>query len=111
MVEAQPNALGLRSSKLCTFMVNCGMQDGVAGMTCGVKPILNYTEVQCRYRNYLMACAALMDQQAQPMYFPLLDAPVPPGIRNLQILLERAWRAGESNSLSSMARDSIPTRL
>ncbi|KAI0807167.1 peptidase family C78-domain-containing protein [Fomes fomentarius] len=48
----------------------------------------------CGYRNYLMACAALMDQQEQPMYFPLLDAPVPPGIRNLQILLERAWRAG-----------------
>ncbi|RPD79922.1 DUF1671-domain-containing protein [Lentinus tigrinus ALCF2SS1-7] len=48
----------------------------------------------CGYRNYLMACAALMDQQHQPMYFPLLDAPVPPGIRNFQILLERAWRDG-----------------
>ncbi|RDX48285.1 DUF1671-domain-containing protein [Lentinus brumalis] len=48
----------------------------------------------CGYRNYLMACAALMDQQRQPLYFPLLDAPVPPGIRNFQILLERAWRDG-----------------
>ncbi|KAI0374736.1 DUF1671-domain-containing protein [Pilatotrama ljubarskyi] len=48
----------------------------------------------CGYRNYLMACAALMDQQWQPMYFPLLDAPTPPGILNLQELLEEAWRHG-----------------
>ncbi|KAI0747975.1 peptidase family C78-domain-containing protein [Daedaleopsis nitida] len=46
----------------------------------------------CGYRNYLMACAALMDQQTQPLYFPLLDAPAPPGLRNLQILVERAWK-------------------
>ncbi|KAI1796022.1 peptidase family C78-domain-containing protein [Ganoderma leucocontextum] len=48
----------------------------------------------CGYRNYLMACAALMDQQIQPMYFPLLDTPSTPGVRNLQILIERAWRDG-----------------
>ncbi|KAI0361938.1 DUF1671-domain-containing protein [Trametes cingulata] len=48
----------------------------------------------CGYRNYLMACAALMDQQRQPMYFPLLDAPTPPGILNLQELLEEAWKRG-----------------
>ncbi|EIW60199.1 uncharacterized protein TRAVEDRAFT_164804 [Trametes versicolor FP-101664 SS1] len=46
----------------------------------------------CGYRNYLMACAALMAQQRQPMYFPLLDTPTPPGIRNLQVLLEEAWK-------------------
>lgn len=48
----------------------------------------------CGYRNYLMACAVLMDQQIQPMYFPLLDTPSTPGVRNLQILIERAWRDG-----------------
>lgn len=42
-----------------------------------------------------MACAALMDQQIQPMYFPLLDTPSTPGVRNLQILIERAWRDGK----------------
>ncbi|KAI8998781.1 peptidase family C78-domain-containing protein [Trametes punicea] len=48
----------------------------------------------CGYRNYLMACAALMDQRRQPMYFPLLDSPLPPGIRNLQQTLEDAWKHG-----------------
>lgn len=45
-----------------------------------------------------MACAALMDQQIQPMYFPLLDTPSTPGVRNLQILIERAWRDGKLHS-------------
>ncbi|KAI0781089.1 peptidase family C78-domain-containing protein [Trametes elegans] len=48
----------------------------------------------CGYRNYLMVCAALMDQEQQPLYFPLLDSPTPPGVRNLQVLLEEAWRNG-----------------
>jgi len=41
-----------------------------------------------------MACAALMDQHAQPMYFPLLDAPTPPGVRYLQDWIEDAWAKG-----------------
>ncbi|KAI0831149.1 peptidase family C78-domain-containing protein, partial [Trametes gibbosa] len=48
----------------------------------------------CGYRNYLMACAVLMSQQRQPMYFPLLDTPTPPGVRNLQVMLEEAWKNG-----------------
>ncbi|KAF9262200.1 hypothetical protein L218DRAFT_929875 [Marasmius fiardii PR-910] len=48
----------------------------------------------CGYRNFLMACAALMDQPFQPMYFPLLDEPISPGIRNLQRWIEEAWRKG-----------------
>jgi hypothetical protein len=47
-----------------------------------------------RYRNFLMACAALMDQTLQPLYFPLLDAPIGPGVRNLQTWIEAAWQAG-----------------
>ncbi|RPD65986.1 hypothetical protein L227DRAFT_597351 [Lentinus tigrinus ALCF2SS1-6] len=73
-----PNVHGYVSSKQCMCKESLGTAHGDAGV----------------YRNYLMACAALMDQQHQPMYFPLLDAPVPPGIRNFQILLERAWRDG-----------------
>ncbi|KAJ7273239.1 peptidase family C78-domain-containing protein [Mycena rebaudengoi] len=48
----------------------------------------------CGYRNFLMACTALMDQPFQPMYFPLLDDPIPPSVRNLQKCLEDAWTAG-----------------
>ncbi|KAG7086678.1 hypothetical protein E1B28_002617 [Marasmius oreades] len=48
----------------------------------------------CGYRNFLMASAALMDQPFQPMYFPLLDKPISPGIRNLQQWIEQAWKDG-----------------
>ncbi|KAF5391761.1 hypothetical protein D9757_001746 [Collybiopsis confluens] len=48
----------------------------------------------CGYRNFLMCCAALMDQPYQPTYFPLLDQPIPPGIRNLQSWIEEAWNNG-----------------
>uniref|UniRef100_A0A0W0GCI5 UFSP1/2/DUB catalytic domain-containing protein n=2 Tax=Moniliophthora roreri TaxID=221103 RepID=A0A0W0GCI5_MONRR len=46
----------------------------------------------CGYRNFLMACAALMNQTHQPLYFPLLDKPISPGIRNLQKWIEEAWK-------------------
>ncbi|KAJ7771761.1 peptidase family C78-domain-containing protein [Mycena metata] len=48
----------------------------------------------CGYRNFLMACTALMDQQIQPMYFPLLDDPISPSVRNLQQWIEDAWKVG-----------------
>ncbi|KIJ29290.1 hypothetical protein M422DRAFT_235323 [Sphaerobolus stellatus SS14] len=49
----------------------------------------------CGYRNFLMACTALMNQQFQPMYFPLLDdSKKPPGVRNLQYWIEDAWADG-----------------
>ena len=41
-----------------------------------------------------MACTALMDQQVQPLYFPALDQPPSPGVRNLQQWIEDAWHAG-----------------
>lgn len=52
------------------------------------------TDEDHSYRNFLMSCAALMDQPYQPMYFPLLDGPIPPGIRNLQKWIEEAWAKG-----------------
>ncbi|KAF9532353.1 peptidase family C78-domain-containing protein [Crepidotus variabilis] len=48
----------------------------------------------CGYRNFLMVCASLMSQTQQPMYFPLLDAPISPSIRNLQRWIEDAWSEG-----------------
>lgn len=48
----------------------------------------------CGYRNFLMACAALMDQQIQSIYFALLDDPFPPSVRNLQRWIEAAWKEG-----------------
>jgi hypothetical protein len=51
-----------------------------------------------RYRNFEMACTALMDQPFQPLYFPLLDSPIPPSVRNLQKTIEEAWKAGTTMS-------------
>lgn len=48
----------------------------------------------CGYRNFLMACSALMTQTQQPLYFPILESPLPPSIRNLQSWIEAAWRDG-----------------
>ncbi|KAG1749073.1 peptidase family C78-domain-containing protein [Suillus paluster] len=48
----------------------------------------------CGYRNFLMACAALMNQQIQNIYYALLDDPFPPGVRNLQRWIEAAWKEG-----------------
>ncbi|KAF8123782.1 peptidase family C78-domain-containing protein [Boletus edulis] len=48
----------------------------------------------CGYRNFLMLCAALMDQPLQTLYFPHLDDPISPSVRNLQRWLEGAWKHG-----------------
>ncbi|KAI0797845.1 peptidase family C78-domain-containing protein [Abortiporus biennis] len=48
----------------------------------------------CGYRNFLMACASLCTQQQQPVYFALLEEPIPPGVRNLQRWIESAWDLG-----------------
>lgn len=68
------------------------MQVGVAGTFSVLLPIT--TEDLFRYRNFTMACAALIDQPFQPLYFPLLDAPIDPGVRNLQTWIEMAWQSG-----------------
>ena len=47
-----------------------------------------------RYRNFLMSCTALYDQDVQPEYFPLLDSSLPPRVRNLQKWIDSAWKAG-----------------
>lgn len=46
-----------------------------------------------------MACAALMDQPIQPLYFCHLDDPLAPGVRNLQQWIEDAWKQGSLSIL------------
>ncbi|KAH7341878.1 peptidase family C78-domain-containing protein [Rhizoctonia solani] len=50
----------------------------------------------CGYRNFLMACSALAAQDVRPEYRELLmdDICGPPGVRNLQVWIEDAWRRG-----------------
>ncbi|THH10282.1 hypothetical protein EW145_g1427 [Phellinidium pouzarii] len=65
----------------------------------------------CGYRNFLMACTALIDQQVQPMYFSVLDQPIPPGVRNLQRWIEDAWKAGfDEEGASDLNSKLINTR-
>ena len=80
--------------KLCIQTVKHGTWVGAAGkffcITCN--DVLQ--TFVARYRNFLMACGALMNQKQQPLYFPLLDSPISPSIRNLQIWIEAAWKEG-----------------
>ncbi|CAL1704281.1 unnamed protein product [Somion occarium] len=46
----------------------------------------------CGYRNFMMACSSMVERD--PIYFPLLDDPIPPGVRNLQSWIEQAWHEG-----------------
>ncbi len=48
-----------------------------------------------RYRNFMMLCAALMDQHIQPGYSSLLSNPRPPGVNNLTVWIEEAWKDGK----------------
>ncbi|KAG8755885.1 hypothetical protein FRC14_003588 [Serendipita sp. 396] len=48
----------------------------------------------CGYRNFLMACSSLYEQQVIPQYVSLLEQDRGPGVRNLQYWLEKAWSEG-----------------
>jgi hypothetical protein len=43
----------------------------------------------------MMLCAALMDQRVKPGYSNLLSNPTPPGVDNLKVWIEEAWKSGE----------------
>jgi hypothetical protein len=47
-----------------------------------------------RYRNFMMLCAALVDQRMKPGYSPLLNNPTPPSVDNLKVWIEEAWKRG-----------------
>ncbi|KAH9001470.1 DUF1671-domain-containing protein [Lactarius akahatsu] len=48
----------------------------------------------CGYRNFMMLCAALMDQPTQAAYSSLLSAHTPPSVNSLKVLIEEAWKHG-----------------
>jgi len=79
--------------RLFILVENYGTLDGDAGKP--PYPILHTSMlILPSYRNFLMACSALMTQTQQPLYFPMLESPLPPSIRNLQSWIEAAWRDG-----------------
>jgi hypothetical protein len=43
----------------------------------------------------MMLSAALMDQRMKPQYPSLLTDPTPPGVNNLKIWIEEAWKSGK----------------
>jgi hypothetical protein len=92
------SVLSCAMNMLYTSTETFGMRDGAVGVYWSYKPslllIVQLFGSFYRYRNYEMACAALMDQTEQPLYFPLLDSPIPPGVRNLQRWVEAAWNDG-----------------
>lgn len=73
------------------------MRAGAVGRKSPISTILieRVTNVT-RYRNFLMLCTGLFEQQIQPLYFPLLDASPPPSVRNLQSWVKSAWDNGKT---------------
>lgn len=81
----------------------CSCKLRVLGQRLGLWVSLLYSPIgfgliRARYRNFVMSCSALMGQQLQPLYFPLLDSPIAPGVRNLQQWIESAWANGDCAS-------------
>ncbi|KAF5386831.1 hypothetical protein D9615_001679 [Tricholomella constricta] len=64
----------------------------------------------CGYRNFLMVCTALMEQKIQPKYVALLTKPVSPGIRNLQVWIEDAWKAGFDKEGAKQLKNLVHTK-
>lgn len=54
-----------------------------------------------------MACIPLMEDQRQPLYFPLIDSPTPPSVEGLQRWLEKAWEAGPFRSVVELIKEAI----
>lgn len=80
-------------SELHTYLASFLTVVGAVGMSARQtlhKPWL----LSLSYRNFLMACATLMDQKIQPLYFCFLDEPRAPGVRNVQYWIEDAWKQG-----------------
>jgi len=48
----------------------------------------------------MMLCTGLVEQQRQPLYLSLLNAPTSPSVRNLQLWIQSAWDDGKTLFLS-----------
>ncbi len=69
-----------------------------AGWGCGFVLLPTEIRVASRvssYRNFMMLCAALMDQPTQVAYSLLLSAQTPPSVNSLKVLIEEAWNHGK----------------
>ncbi|EPQ58062.1 DUF1671-domain-containing protein [Gloeophyllum trabeum ATCC 11539] len=65
----------------------------------------------CGYRNFLMACTALMSQEERTEYWGLLEEPTPPGVRNLQRWIEEAWKLGyDKEGATQLKRQLVGTQ-
>jgi hypothetical protein len=53
------------------------------------------------YRNFMMLCAALMDQPTQAAYNSLFSSQAPPSVNGLKVLIEDAWMHGKAHSTVS----------
>ncbi|KAF9487880.1 hypothetical protein BDN71DRAFT_1457989 [Pleurotus eryngii] len=51
-----------------------------------------------------------MNQQLQPLYFPFLDSPISPGVRNLQRWIEDAWKDGFDEEGRKQLKNLVNTR-
>jgi hypothetical protein len=72
-----------------------------AGWGCGFVFLPTKIQASSRissHRNFMMLCAALMDQPAQAAYFSLLSAQAPPSVNSLKVLIEEAWKHGKAHS-------------
>ncbi|KAF7778891.1 hypothetical protein Agabi119p4_3236 [Agaricus bisporus var. burnettii] len=61
----------------------------------------------CGYRNFLMLCTGLMEQQTQPLYLSLLDTQPSPSVRSLQSWVHSAW----DNGYDQVGRNELRNRL
>ncbi|KZT26492.1 DUF1671-domain-containing protein [Neolentinus lepideus HHB14362 ss-1] len=65
----------------------------------------------CGYRNFLMACTALLTQTTRREYWDLLENPTPPGVRNLQRWIEDAWKMGyDKEGAEQLKRQLVGTK-
>ncbi len=80
--------------RLSTFTTRCGTHVGAAGEHLRPAQTQGFSLV-VSYRNFMMLCAALMDQRMKPEYSTLIINPIPPGVSNLKVWIEEAWKSGE----------------
>jgi hypothetical protein len=78
-----------------TYTTRCGTQVGAAGKHLHHPVQRQVSLLVVSYRNFMMLCAVLMDQRMKPEYSSLIIKPIPPGVSNLKVWIEEAWRNGE----------------
>ncbi|KAH9997516.1 peptidase family C78-domain-containing protein [Russula vinacea] len=65
----------------------------------------------CGYRNFMMLCAALMDQRVKPEYSFLLSNPIPPGVNNLKVWIEELGLVVNISSFDPEGAQKLKSKL